>query len=85
MTSIWIANYENNTIKVENTWFKGERLYVNDDLQDDTKSLMSAVLTGHLVNSKGERENIKVNLGGFTKVSCKLFINDKLVEVTQEK
>ena len=85
MTSIWTANYENNTIKVENTWFKGERLYVNDELQDDTKSLMSAVLTGHLINSKGERENIKVNLGGFTRVSCKLFINDKLVEVTQEK
>lgn len=85
MKTIWTATYENNRITIENTWFNGERLYVNDELQDDTKSLFSAVLTGHLINSKGERENIKANLVGFTSVKCRLFINDKLVAVTQEK
>lgn len=35
MKSIWTANYENNEVKVENTWFNGERLYVNGNLQDE--------------------------------------------------
>lgn len=85
MTTIWKTTYENNKITVENTWFSGERLYVNDILQDDTRSVFSAVLTGHLINSKGERENIKANLGGYWGVKCKLFINDKLISVTKEK
>ena len=32
MKSIWTTNYENNEIKVENTWFNGERLYVNGNV-----------------------------------------------------
>ncbi len=85
MKTIWTTTYENNKITVENTWFSGERLFINDVLQDDTISVFSAVLTGHLINSKGERENIKANLGGFTSVKCKLFINDQLVAMTKEK
>jgi hypothetical protein len=86
MKSIWIANYENNEIKVENTWFNGERLYVNNILQDKTFGGFSTKLTGHLINRKNERENIKVNLGArFCKVNCLLFINDKKVEVRKEK
>jgi hypothetical protein len=85
MKSIWIANYENNEIKVENTWFNGERLYVNDILQDKTFGGFSTKLTGHLMNQKNERENIKANLGGFFKVNCQLFINDKKIEVKKVK
>lgn len=85
MKSIWTVNYENNEIKVENTWFRGERLFVNGNLQDDRFSLTSANLTGHVINSKNEKETIKVNLGGFFKITCRLFINDKKIEMTQEK
>lgn len=85
MKTIWTTTYENNKVTVENTWFSGERLYVNDILQDDTRSIFSAVLTGHLINAKGERENIKANLGGYWGVACKLFINDRLIEMTEEK
>lgn len=85
MKSIWTTNYENNEIKIENTWFNGEFLYVNDILQDKTFGTFSTKLTGHLINQKDERENIKVNLGGFFKVNCQLFINDKKVEAKKVK
>ena len=85
MKSIWKAKYENNEIKIENTWLGGERLYVNGILQDKKTSLISSNLTGHLINSKNERENIKTNLFGWFKIGCNLFINDKKIEVIQEK
>lgn len=85
MKSIWTSNYENNEIIIENTWFNGERLYVNDVLQDHTFGGFSTKLTGHLIYQKNERENIKVNLGGIYKVNCQLFINDKKVEVKKVK
>ncbi len=85
MKSIWTANYENNEIRVENTWFDGERLFVNGNLQDERMGLISTDLSGHLFNQKNERENIKVNLGGSFKIICRLFVNDSKVEVTQVK
>jgi hypothetical protein len=83
--SIWKINYENNEIKVENTWFNGERLYVNGVLQDEKTSLFSSNLTGHLINANNQRENIKFSLFGYVKIKCSLFINDKKIEVIQEK
>ena len=84
MKSIWTTNYENNEIKVENSWFSGERLYVNGNLQDEKTNLISSNLTGHLINTKNERENIKANLFGWFKIDCKLFINDKKIEINKE-
>ena len=84
MKSIWKANYENNEIKVENTWFNGERLYVNGNLQDEKVGVFSTDLTGHLINTKNERENIKVNLSGSFKIACRLFINDSKIEIKKE-
>ena len=85
MKSIWTANYENNEVKVENTWFNGERLYVNGNLQDEKVGVFSTDLTGHLINKKNEKENIKVNLSGSFQITCRLFINDSKIEVTKEK
>lgn len=85
MKSTWTARYENNDIKIINTWFSGEKLFVNDILQDEKTSLFSSDLSGHVLNSKNEKEYIKVNLFGWFKIDCKLFINDKKIEVTQEK
>ena len=83
MKSIWTAVYKKNEIKIENTWFNGERLFVNNELQDERRGLFSSNLSGHIYNLNNERENIKVNLGGFYKIECKLFINDKKIEVSQ--
>jgi hypothetical protein len=35
MKSEWIAKYEETTIKITNSWFSGEKLYLNDELQDE--------------------------------------------------
>ncbi|KEY19091.1 hypothetical protein [Kaistella antarctica] len=85
MKSIWTANYENNAIKIINTWFDGEPLYVNNDLQDKKFGLVSSNLTGHIINSKNEKEHIKATIFGWFKVDCILFISDKKIELTKEK
>lgn len=85
MKSIWTTNYENNEIKIENTWFNGERLFVNGKLQDEKFGFFSSDLTGHIINTKNEKEIIKVNLGGFMKIECRLFINDNKIKATQIK
>ena len=72
MKSIWTATYENNTIKIINTWFSGEQLFVNDLLQDKNAGFFSSHLTGHLINTKNEKEPIKANLFGWFKI-CLLY------------
>ena len=79
MKTEWIVKYENSEIRVVNTWFNGEMLFVNNELQDERFGIFGSDLTGHLINKKGERENIKVNLGGALTISCRIFIDDKKV------
>lgn len=85
MKSIWTTKYENQDIKIVNTWFHGEQLYVNNELQDKRFGLTSSTLTGHLLNSKNEKQFIKATIFGWYKANCILFINDKEVKITQEK
>ena len=77
MKSEWILKYEDSEIKVVNTWFSGEFLYVNNELQDERFGVFGSDLTGHVIGKNGERKNIKVNLGGAFKISCRVFIDDK--------
>ena len=87
MKSIWEATFENNVIRIENNWFSGERLFVNDKLQDYQINYFSApILTGHLHNSKNEKLQIKVNiLQEFFRLDCILFINDEQVALKKVK
>ncbi|GEM53102.1 hypothetical protein F0358_02805 [Empedobacter brevis] len=87
MKSIWEATFENNVIRIENNWFSGERLFVNDKLQDYQINYFSApILTGHLNNSKNEKLLIKVNiLQEFFRLDCILFINDEQVALKKVK
>ena len=83
MKSTWIANYGNNSIRVENNWFTSEKLFVNDQLQDSRMNFFTADLSGYLFNENGSRENIKVNLSGWFSVACRLFVNDEIIEAQQ--
>lgn len=85
MKSEWIIKYENSEIRVVNTWFNGEMLYVNNKLQDEKFGLFGSDLTGHLINEKGERKNIKVNLGGAFGIECKVFIDDQKMKTKKIK
>ncbi|GIM52281.1 hypothetical protein CAPN004_13110 [Capnocytophaga cynodegmi] len=85
MKSIWKATYVGNEIRIENTWFHGERLYVNDQLQDEQGNICNALLTGHLFDGD-TRKNIKANIFSFFfGVKCTLFVDNNLVKLTQVK
>lgn len=86
MKSEWIAKYEENEIKITNSWFGGEKLYVNNELQDEQLNFITpSNMSGYLINNKGEKLNIKTNLSGFFSVSCRLFIDNRKVELKQTK
>jgi len=82
MKTIWEANYENNAIRVENTWLNGERLFVNNELQDITKGAFGTELFRHVNKNNGEKLNVKVRLfSDFFSVKCILFIDNKKVSI----
>ena len=85
MRSIWIANYEENEIRIENSWVRGEKLFVNNKLQDERLSFFSSNLTGSLTSKDGKKIPIKANISGWFKVGCRLFIDDEKIKITQTK
>ena len=71
----WEINYGGNTILVENR-VSGERLYVNGELQDEQIGFAArSRLWGKLQTG----EEIRVTIGGFLGIHCRIFINNKLV------
>ncbi|WP_426064691.1 hypothetical protein [Flavobacterium sp. DSP2-3-1] len=86
MKSEWIAKYEETVIKITNNWFSGENLYVNNELQDEQLNFITpSNLSGNLINKEGQKLDIKTNISGFFTVSCRLFIDNKKVELKQTK
>ena len=85
MRSEWIAKYEETDIRITNSWITGEKLFVNNELQDEKLSYLSSSMSGFLVTIEGKRLNIKTNISGFFRVGCRLFINHKKVDLIQIK
>lgn len=86
MKSEWTIKYDDNEIKVTNSWFGGEKLFVNNELQDEQLNFITpSKMTGSLVDKNGIKLNIKTNISGFFTVSCRLFIDNKKVELQQTK
>jgi len=82
MKKKWLYKCGEDAIVVENTWLSGERLYVNGELQDERPFGINSVrLLGQLPGGEG----IKVWLGGFWNIQCRMFINDKQVITTRTK
>jgi len=79
-----LANYEENEIRIENSWVRGEKLFVSNKLQDEKLSFFSSNLTGHLISKDGKKP-IKANLSGWFSIGCRLFIDNEKVEVTKTK
>jgi hypothetical protein len=84
MKSIWIANYNGVEIRIENSWLKGESLYVDGNLQDQQMNAFSSVLTGKIQTSESDK-SIMANLGGFFSVNCRLFVDNELIEIKKIK
>jgi hypothetical protein len=86
MNSEWIVKYDDNEIKVVNSWFSGEKLFVNNELQDEQLNFITpSNMTGSLTDKNGVKLNIKTNISGFFTASCRLFIDNKKVELRQTK
>ena len=86
MKSEWNTKYEETEIKIINSWFGGEKLYINNELQDEQLNFITpSNMTGNLVNKLGEKLNVKANISGFFTVSCRLFIDKKKIELKQTR
>jgi len=77
---VWHIEHKGHKIRVENSWFGGERLYVDEELQDEHHgATLRSQLSGTIKNGEGAGEGIKVSLGGWFSVGCQIFVDDKLV------
>ena len=86
MKSEWNTKYEETEIKIINSWFSGEKLYINNQLQDEQLNFITpSNMTGNLINKLGEKLSIKANISGFFTVSCRLFIDNKKIELKQTR
>ena len=79
MKKTFEVTYNGNHIEVVNTWFGGEKLYVNGQLQDENLGLgLRGILNGELKNTE-DRKKIKVALGGTFKINCRIFVDNELI------
>ncbi|MBE4909137.1 hypothetical protein IMZ08_13800 [Bacillus luteolus] len=78
------VTYDGHHIQVINTWFNGEKLYVDGKLQDQNLGLglSRASLTGTLRSSNDVIKNIKVRIGGNFSIQCRIFIDNVLIYPT---
>ena len=77
----WTTQYKGPEIKVENGWFSGERLFVDGEMQDEHKGMgFRSKLWGKIPEGDGSGEVIKVSLGGWFVMNCRIFIDDKLIQ-----
>lgn len=79
MKKVFETTYNGRHIRVENRWFEGEKLFVDGELQDENLGLsFRGILNGKLKSSDGLK-NIKVTVGGFYTVQCKVFVENELI------
>ena len=72
----WELNYSGNVIVVENG-SGGEKLFVNGELQDEQIGL---AFRSRLWGKLSTGETIKVSLGGWFRIHCSIFVDNKLVK-----
>ncbi|ARF12987.1 hypothetical protein [Sporosarcina ureae] len=86
MKKVFEAIYEGHRLQVENRWFTGEKLYVDGELHDENLGLaFRGTLNGRIRNKENESKSIKVTLGGFFSIHCKVFVDHVLVPSYQIK
>lgn len=75
----WDVKYKGHSIRVENRW-SGERLYVDDELQDEQMGVASrSRLYGRIKTGDGSGERIKISLGGWFTINCRIFVDDNCI------
>lgn len=75
----WKTNYNGHEIRVENR-VCSERLLVDGELQDEQIGwAMRSRLSGKVRNGEAGDTPIKVSLGGWFLIQCRIFVDDKLL------
>lgn len=84
MRTLWKGNYLGNEIVVLNTWFRGERVYVNNKLQGLSYGWFGqSKLKFELPNQSG-KVTVRVKLiAGFLKVKCYVFADGNEVSMKE--
>ena len=79
MKKVFDVTYEGHHIQVVNTWFDGEKLYIDGKLQDENLGIaLRGTLEGVLKENDKITKDIKVSLGGIFTIKCKIFVNNVL-------
>lgn len=82
----WEVDYKGHKIRVENSWSKGESLYVDGELQDQRVGFaLRSRLYGAIKGNGNKEENIKVSMGGWLSVQCRIFVDNNLISPTIER
>ena len=80
MKKKWEIMHTGHSIRVENTWFRGEKLFVDGVLQDQQIGIrFSSRLFGKVEIEADKYEQIKVSIGSIVKMHCQIFVGDRLV------
>jgi len=75
----WQVQYKGHDVRVENG-FRGEKLIVDGKIQDAEMGFgFRSRMYGTIKDGDGAGEKIKVSLGGWIGIGCRIFIDDELV------
>lgn len=86
MTTIWKGMYLGNSIEVQNTWFRGEKLFINKTLQDITYGWFGQSKLECELPNNNSNTNLRVKLiAGMWKVNCYVFIDGKEIKMEKVK
>ncbi len=72
-------SYEGNKILIKNDGPDGERLYINDELQDQNFEPYDGYLVGHIDDGTEDKGRIEVYLGGPQTSNCIIYADEKLI------
>ncbi len=77
------TRYKEHDIRVDNTWLRGAKLYINDECKDETKQLIAldskAPILSTTITTKDGTENIEVFCVAVFTVKIQIHANGKLI------
>ena len=82
MKTTWKGTYLGNSIEVQNTWFKGEKLFINGNLQDFDKNGFGKSALNGIIKTSEEKMFVRVKLiAQAFSVACYVFVDDQQVDM----
>lgn len=76
----WNTTHKGHQIRIENGWFSGERLFIDGELQDEQIGYaLRSRLYGTIRDENAPNEAVKVSIGGWFTMGCRVFVGDKLI------